>query len=123
LALFCHFVLLYSFLRILALSAFGCYLSLVQDTALMRPGRLDRLIYVGPPSFEDRISNLRVKMDSMAVGDGVDVEELARVVRFFRARVLEGRLTLSSHYGMLDRWMFGCGADSYVPRRGIGYDE
>ena len=39
----------------------------------MRPGRLDRLIYVGPPTYEDRIDILKVKMKNMAVDPDVNV--------------------------------------------------
>src|ERR1700761_7000865 len=37
-----------------------------QDSAMMRPGRLDRLIYIGPPSHEDRIEIIGIKMKGMA---------------------------------------------------------
>nr|ODN94476.1 AAA family ATPase [Cryptococcus depauperatus CBS 7855] len=49
------------------------------DAALMRPGRLDRILYVGPPDFETRMEILRIKLATMAVEEGVDVEELARI--------------------------------------------
>ncbi len=45
----------------------------------MRPGRLDRILYVGPPDYEGRIEILRIRMKGMAVASDVDVEELARL--------------------------------------------
>ncbi|WVN86229.1 uncharacterized protein L203_101390 [Cryptococcus depauperatus CBS 7841] len=51
------------------------------DAALMRPGRLDRILYVGPPDLETRMEILRIKLATMAVEEGVDVEELARITR------------------------------------------
>ena len=50
---------------------------------MMRPGRLDRLIYVGPPSREDRVEILGIKMKGMAVDPNIDIEELAILVRQF----------------------------------------
>lgn len=47
----------------------------------MRPGRLDRLIFVGPPNYEDRIAILKVKVESMAADPNIDLEELAKMVR------------------------------------------
>lgn len=49
----------------------------VIDAALMRPGRLDRLIYVGPPDYEARIKILELQFKKMAVAEDVNVEELA----------------------------------------------
>ena len=34
----------------------------------MRPGRLDRILYVGPPDQEAREENLKIRMRSMIVG-------------------------------------------------------
>ena len=47
----------------------------------MRPGRLDRLIYIAPPSLEDRVDILRIKTEKMAVDPELDIEEIARIVR------------------------------------------
>jgi AAA family ATPase len=50
------------------------------DSALLRPGRLDRLIFVGPPNYEDRVAILRVKVECMAADPDVDLHELAGLV-------------------------------------------
>lgn len=50
----------------------------VIDSALMRPGRLDRLIYVGPPDFESRKKILEIQMAKMAVEPGLDIDEFAK---------------------------------------------
>ncbi|GAC93723.1 cell division cycle protein [Pseudozyma hubeiensis SY62] len=50
------------------------------DPALLRPGRLDRLVYVGPPDHAARQQILRTRMAKMAVGaDDVDLEKLAQM--------------------------------------------
>lgn len=38
------------------------------DCALLRPGRFDHLLYIGPPSEEDRMSILRILTQRMASG-------------------------------------------------------
>jgi AAA family ATPase len=50
----------------------------------MRPGRLDRLIFVGPPSYEDRIAILKVKIPSMTADPELDIEGLARMVSWMQ---------------------------------------
>lgn len=49
----------------------------VIDSALLRPGRLDRILYVGPPDFEARESILKIKIGKMKVNDDVDISSLA----------------------------------------------
>jgi AAA family ATPase len=58
-----------------------------QDSALMRPGRLDRILFVGAPDLETRKDIFRIRFSTMAVEPGVDVEELAYLV---------SRLTISA---------------------------
>ena len=52
----------------------------VQDPALMRPGRLDRILYFAPPDQASRVEIFRINFKNMAVADDVDVQELARMV-------------------------------------------
>ncbi|EPQ54885.1 AAA-domain-containing protein [Gloeophyllum trabeum ATCC 11539] len=47
------------------------------DSALMRPGRLDRILYVGPPDQSGREEILKIKIAGMSVEDGLDVCEIA----------------------------------------------
>jgi ATP-dependent 26S proteasome regulatory subunit len=53
----------------------------------MRPGRLDRILFVGAPDLETRKDIFRIRFSTMAVEPGVDVEELAYLV---------SRLTISA---------------------------
>ena len=48
----------------------------------MRPGRLDRILYVGPPDFAGRVDILRIRTRNMAVEPALDLEALANLVRF-----------------------------------------
>ncbi|TQS77347.1 MAG: AAA family ATPase [Methanomethylophilus alvi] len=47
------------------------------DPAVLRPGRLDRMILVGKPSEDARLSILKVHTRRMPLADDVDLEELA----------------------------------------------
>merc|ERR1712125_291273 len=47
------------------------------DTALMRPGRLDQLIYIPMPDYESRLSILRATLRKSPVSQEVDLSYLA----------------------------------------------
>ncbi|KAF9517268.1 hypothetical protein BS47DRAFT_1314561 [Hydnum rufescens UP504] len=49
----------------------------VLDPAMMRPGRLDRILYVGPPDLESRREILRIRTSKMAVDPDLSIEDLA----------------------------------------------
>ena len=51
-----------------------------QDPALLRPGRFDRILYVGPPDQSAREEILKIRMRKMSVGNDVDVKEIAVMV-------------------------------------------
>lgn len=47
------------------------------DDALLRPGRIDRILYVGPPDFESRRDIFRIQVTKMTCDKDVDIDELA----------------------------------------------
>ncbi|KAE9599743.1 putative ATPase, AAA-type, core, P-loop containing nucleoside triphosphate hydrolase [Lupinus albus] len=47
------------------------------DPALLRPGRFDRLLYVGPPNKVDREEIFRIHLRKIPCGPDVSIEELA----------------------------------------------
>ncbi|KAF8609558.1 AAA family ATPase [Ceratobasidium sp. AG-I] len=49
----------------------------VLDSALMRPGRLDKLLYVGPPDKAGRVEILRIRTRKMSVDPELDLDILA----------------------------------------------
>ncbi|GBF97186.1 hypothetical protein Rsub_10047 [Raphidocelis subcapitata] len=53
------------------------------DAALLRPGRLDALIYVPPPDEEGRLATLRIHTRAMPLAGGVDLPALARATAGF----------------------------------------
>ena len=46
----------------------------------MRPGRLDRILYVGPPDLEGRIEILRIRTQKMSVEPALDLTQIAQMV-------------------------------------------
>ncbi|MFO7765280.1 MAG: ATP-dependent zinc metalloprotease FtsH [Pelovirga sp.] len=50
----------------------------VLDTALLRPGRFDRLVVIGRPDWRDRVEILKVHTQKMPLADNVDLEVIAK---------------------------------------------
>uniref|UniRef100_A0AAV2LMC2 AAA+ ATPase domain-containing protein n=1 Tax=Knipowitschia caucasica TaxID=637954 RepID=A0AAV2LMC2_KNICA len=59
------------------------------DSALLRPGRLDHIIYVPPPDQESRLCILKLCTKSMPVSDDVCLEELAQKTNLFSGADLQ----------------------------------
>nr|XP_046248838.1 spermatogenesis-associated protein 5-like protein 1 [Scatophagus argus]XP_046248844.1 spermatogenesis-associated protein 5-like protein 1 [Scatophagus argus] len=59
------------------------------DSALLRPGRLDHIIYVPPPDQQARLRILKVCTESMPVGADVCLEELAEKTELYSGADLE----------------------------------
>lgn len=51
-----------------------------QDPALLRPGRIDRILYVGPPDDTSRLEILRLETRRMPLAEDVDLAVLAQQV-------------------------------------------
>ncbi|KZT12250.1 AAA family ATPase [Laetiporus sulphureus 93-53] len=49
------------------------------DSALMRPGRLDRILYVGPPDQQGREDILHIRTRKMSIEPGIDFAEIAKM--------------------------------------------
>lgn len=49
------------------------------DPALMRPGRFDKVLYVGPPDLAAREAVFNVHLRGLALASDVDIQELARL--------------------------------------------
>lgn len=56
----------------------------------MRPGRLDRILYVSPPDLESRKKIFSVNFSKMAIAPEVLVDELAIIVRLFPSAIVFG---------------------------------
>lgn len=83
------------------------------DSALLRSGRLDTLVYMGFPKYEDRLELLKYYMKNVECAD-VDFEELAKKTKFFsssdfanfvrgvvHSKLVEGECSEINHLDML----------------------
>ncbi|KAF7657096.1 hypothetical protein LDENG_00032120 [Lucifuga dentata] len=50
----------------------------ILDPALMRPGRFDRHIHIGPPDIKGRVSIFRVHLKALKLDSSIEVEALVR---------------------------------------------
>lgn len=48
------------------------------DPALLRAGRFDKLLYVGPPTMEERLEILKIHTDRMPLGKAIDLAKIAK---------------------------------------------
>ena len=51
----------------------------ILDSALLRPGRIDSILYVSPPDLDSRKSIFSIQLKKVPAGDDVDVLELAQL--------------------------------------------
>ncbi len=59
------------------------------DPALLRPGRLDKLIYVPPPDKEARLEILKIHTKNMPLEQDVDLEKIAEITEGYTGADLE----------------------------------
>lgn len=59
------------------------------DSALMRPGRLDQLVYIPLPDVASRLSILKAKLANAPVSPEINLQELAQVTEGFSGADLE----------------------------------
>ncbi|RMF30248.1 MAG: AAA family ATPase, partial [Candidatus Nitrosothermus koennekii] len=60
------------------------------DTSLLRPGRLDLILYVQPPEERDRLEILKILTKKMPLGKDVELGELARITKGYTGADLSG---------------------------------
>lgn len=59
------------------------------DSALLRPGRFDHVIYIPPPDQQARLSILKLCTESMPIDNDVHLEELAQKTELFSGADLQ----------------------------------
>lgn len=66
----------------------------------MRPGRLDTILYVGPPDLDARREILKIKTRKMAVAADVDINLLAQHLDGFSGAEIVNICDEAIHYAM-----------------------
>ncbi len=61
----------------------------IVDPALLRPGRIDRILYIPPPNEKARLEILKVHTKNMPLGEDVSLELLARKTEYYTGADLE----------------------------------
>ncbi|RLG49459.1 MAG: AAA family ATPase, partial [Thermoproteota archaeon] len=61
----------------------------ILDPAVLRPGRLERLIYVPPPDYNGRLEILKVHTRKMPLAEDVDLADIARRTEGYSGADLE----------------------------------
>ncbi|RLF13735.1 MAG: AAA family ATPase, partial [Thermoprotei archaeon] len=59
------------------------------DPALLRPGRLDRLVYVPPPDYHARLEIFKIHTRNMPLAEDVNLEELAKMTEGYAGSDIE----------------------------------
>ncbi|KOS17571.1 ATPase family protein [Escovopsis weberi] len=73
------------------------------DPALLRPGRFDQVLYVGPPDAAARAAVFRVHLRGLAVAPDVDVDELARLAEGYSGAEIKA-ICNEAGLAVLDRY-------------------
>eukprot|EP00826_Nyctotherus_ovalis_P001766 TRINITY_DN10310_c0_g2_i7.p1 TRINITY_DN10310_c0_g2~~TRINITY_DN10310_c0_g2_i7.p1 ORF type:complete len:184 (-),score=49.38 TRINITY_DN10310_c0_g2_i7:67-618(-) len=71
------------------------------DAAVLRPGRIDRIIECGPPDFEERIEILKVAMEEEKIEWRIDIEEIAKRTEGYSGADLNGILNNAYEEAMM----------------------
>ncbi|CAZ83472.1 unnamed protein product [Tuber melanosporum] len=70
------------------------------DPALLRPGRLDTILYVGPPDLPAREQILQIKTGKMSISTDVDLGHLAEATEGFSGAEVVNTCDEAIHYAM-----------------------
>jgi len=60
------------------------------DTSLLRPGRLDLIMYIPPPDEQARLEILKIVSKKMPLAKNVNLDELAKVTKSYSGADLVG---------------------------------
>ncbi|MEM2497514.1 MAG: CDC48 family AAA ATPase, partial [Candidatus Nezhaarchaeales archaeon] len=61
----------------------------ILDPALLRPGRIDRLLYVPPPDYDARVQIFKIHTRRMPLAPDVSIEELAKMTENYAGSDIE----------------------------------
>ncbi|KAG0739426.1 hypothetical protein G6F57_005107 [Rhizopus arrhizus] len=91
------------------------------DDSILRPGRLDRLIYIGPPNVDEREQILQVLKQSTKLDPSVDLKRIAQLSEGYTGADLKavirkaGLLALKSQATSITQEHIECALDSISP--------
>lgn len=74
----------------------------ILDPAILRPGRLDRIIEVPLPDFNGRIEIFRIHTRRMKLAENIDFQELARMTNGFTGAEIKAVVTEAGYNAIRD---------------------
>lgn len=80
------------------------------DPAMMRPGRLDKIIYVPPPDFNERADVIKVHLFGKPVANDIDLAEIAKKTERFSGADLANLVREVATLAMKRSMMTGMGS-------------
>ncbi|KAG0081743.1 hypothetical protein BGZ90_005105 [Linnemannia elongata] len=72
------------------------------DNSILRPGRLDRLVYVPPPTLEERIAILRILKNSTRFSDTTDLYTVGNLTSNFTGADMKALVRKAGLYALKD---------------------
>jgi len=73
------------------------------DPAILRAGRIDRIIYLPPPDFEARVSMFRLYLKKRPIDLGIDYEELASLTENYVSSDIKFLIDEASRYALKNK--------------------
>lgn len=97
----------------------------ILDPAILRPGRFDRKVAVGRPDVKGREEILQVHVKGKALGDDVDLKEVARTTAGFSGADLENLMNESAIYAAREdrKFIKKADVDKAFIKVGIGTEK
>ncbi|KAG0092833.1 hypothetical protein BGZ92_008398, partial [Podila epicladia] len=70
------------------------------DASILRPGRLDRLAYVPPPTFEERVAILEILRQSTKFSENIDLRTVSNLTMNFTGADLKALVRKAGLYAL-----------------------
>src|SRR3990167_38608 len=91
------------------------------DTAILRSGRMDKRIYIGPPDFEARVDMFRICLTGRPYDKKIDFEKLAKLTENYVSSDIElivtqaARMAVAQDKSMVDEKMLVESINKFSP--------
>jgi len=70
------------------------------DGSILRPGRLDRLVYVPPPTFDERVAILEISGKSTKFADNMDLRTVSNLTNNFTGADMKALVRKAGLYAL-----------------------
>ncbi|KAF9962182.1 hypothetical protein BGZ65_009618 [Modicella reniformis] len=70
------------------------------DASILRPGRLDRLVYVPPPTFDERVAILQILKQTTRISENIDLRTVGNLTSNFTGADLRALVRKAGLFGL-----------------------